>query len=157
MAVPKFESESDLKIERAILKSINKKYELEFTKNDGEFTKIDYTIHFPKYDKTIYAEIRCRYINHNQFGDVFISHRKWKECKEIAKEAGLSFWLIYKFNDGIFFLNETHTTDEAPRFVKWGGSNIIRAGAVSDREMMLHIPSNEFRFICKYDESLLEI
>lgn len=136
--IPSLETELDRKNEIEVLDQIASKY-----------SRITYnqTIKFKRYDadlfvdKKLYAitEIKCRKnICHDRFATAIIRVDKWQACKKIAKELYVKFFIIFRYTDGIFYLNETNTNkDQDGRYI---GYIAPKNNPFGEKEQVIYFP-----------------
>jgi hypothetical protein len=107
------ETNEDRSNEVAVLEYAKKVTELNYIQTK-KLTRYDAELYR---DNELYAivEIKCRKnCNHNTYPTAIIRTDKWYGCKKIAKEKDTEFIILFRYDDGVFWLNETNTELDLP-------------------------------------------
>ncbi len=138
MARKMYENKAHLKAERDVADILEKAWSCELKKLSYKLT-VDFAI---TRNSIIYGwiEIKCRNISYNHSKEYMISMHKINKARQLAKDTGLSFILVVRFTDGIYYYKdkgEQHT-------LKWGGRFITQRDE-QDLEPCYYIDTKLFK------------
>ena len=115
MARKMYENKAHLKAERDVADVLEKAWKCEL-KNLSYKLTVDFAI---VRDSVIYGwiEVKCRNISYKRNNEYMISMHKINKARQLSKNTGLSFILVVKFTDGIYYYKDRGEQ----HLLKWGG------------------------------------
>ena len=110
-----YENKAHLKAERDVADVLEKAWKCEL-KNLSYKLTVDFAI---VRDSVIYGwiEVKCRNISYKRNNEYMISMHKINKARQLSKNTGLSFILVVKFTDGIYYYKDRGEQ----HLLKWGG------------------------------------
>ena len=138
MSRPRYETKEHLKREYAVRDVINEAWNCD-CKNLPSKVVIDYAVCRDGIIKA-WVEIKNRNKDYVTSDYLMISLYKIMHGRALAKETGLPFFLVIKFNDGIYYYQDK----EESHLLKWGG-RLFTARDNQDQEPCYFIDISLFK------------
>ena len=131
----------DILAEEKVAEQVSKRWRCEFHRFP-QLARVDWYVYRGDTLNAM-AELKRRYHNHDKYPTVYLSFAKWASVMELSRAAGVDGYILYGFDDGIWF---AEVTDIDPRCSKILGRT-DREGVGTDLEPMIEVPINVLREI----------
>ena len=136
---PYYETEEDVRVEKAIAEMVCGIYNYSFIK-----LKLAYQLDFALLrdgNVEVWLEVKRRQVQFDAYPDIILSLDKYMAGRNLIKHApGTKFWFVVLFNDGTFLCDLTGKYAEK---VNIGGRT--DRNDWQDREPVIHIPTRYFK------------
>ena len=140
MARQMYETAAHLKAERDVANILEKVWGCELKKLSYKLT-VDFAI---VRKSVIYGwiEVKCRNITYNRNKEYMISMDKINKARQLSKNTNLSFILVVRFTDGIYYYKDQGEQHD----LRWGGRFVTQRDE-QDLEPCYYIDINLFKKI----------